>query len=78
MVKGRGDGGHYRRCPLDLLGGALDSIKKEYEAELGRRPTKKEWEAMLCATLGNRMPEFKYVDEGVVSNVILEVRHDSA
>ena len=38
---------------LDALGGAVSAVLAEYQAELGRKPTKREWEAMLCAVLGN-------------------------
>lgn len=57
---------------LDVLGDAVSAVVREYEQDLGRKPTRGEWEALLLAVLGNRLPEFRCMDEGTVSNVRLE------
>jgi hypothetical protein len=59
--------------PLDALGEAVSAVVAEYQSAFGRRPTKLEWEAMLRAVLGNEMPEFRCMDEGVVERVTIEV-----
>ena len=58
--------------PLDALGDAVSTVVAEYQAAFGRRPTKLEWEAMLRAVLGNEIPEFRCMDDGVVTRVTLE------
>lgn len=60
--------------PLDALGGAVSAVLAEYQAELGRKPTKREWEAMLCAVLGNEMPQYRCMVEGIVADVSIELK----
>jgi hypothetical protein len=60
--------------PLDALGDAVSTVVAEYQAALGRRPTKFEWEALLKTVFGNEMPEFRTLDEGVIQRVSLDVK----
>jgi hypothetical protein len=63
--------------PLDLLGNAALAIVAEYERELGRRPTKAEWEALLHAVLGAEGDEPHYFDHGCVERVQLDMKERS-
>lgn len=46
------DGGHVLGDdPLDVLLHATKHVLEQYEEEWGRRPTVREWEAMLAGTL---------------------------
>jgi hypothetical protein len=60
--------------PMDILGDALNAVVTEYQAELGRRPTKAEWEALLRTVLGNEMPDFRCIDEGIVERVSIKLK----
>lgn len=60
--------------PLDLLGEAVGAVVAEYQEEFGRRPTRAEWEALLRMALGNEIPEFKCMDEGVAVKVSIELK----
>jgi hypothetical protein len=60
--------------PLDALGDAVNAVVTEYQAELGRKPTRLEWEALLRTVLGNEMPQFRCMDEGVVARVSLDLK----
>jgi hypothetical protein len=60
--------------PLDALGDAVGSIVAAYDNEFGRKPTKAEWEAMLCTVLGNEMPEFQAMNEGIVVKVSIVLK----
>jgi hypothetical protein len=60
--------------PLDALGEAVSSVVAEYQTEFGRLPTKAEWEALLGSVLGNEMPEFRCIEDGVVAQVSLEMK----
>jgi hypothetical protein len=59
---------------LDALGEAVSAVVAEYQSEFGRKPTKPEWEAMLRMVLGNEMPQFRCMDEGVVAKVSLDLK----
>jgi hypothetical protein len=59
--------------PLDALGGAVDTVVREYQRAHGRRPTKKEWEALLYTVLGADEPEYRCLDDEVAKGVLLEV-----
>lgn len=59
--------------PLDALGDALDTIREEYQEAFGRKPTRSEWERLLLAALGHEEPEYRVLDEGVVTSVRLGV-----
>lgn len=56
--------------PLDALGEAVRAVVNEYQSELGRKPSREEREALLGAVLGNELPEFRCMDEGVVEKGI--------
>ena len=60
--------------PLDTLGDAVNAVVAEYQSEFGRKPTKAEWESLLRTVLGNEMPPFRCMDEGVVASVSLELK----
>jgi hypothetical protein len=62
--------------PLDTLGDALSMVKEEYAAQFGRKPTKEEWERLLSLALGHEEPEYRVLDDGVVTAVRLEVTPD--
>jgi hypothetical protein len=72
--KVKGTEHHIGDVPLDALGEAVSAVVAEYEGEFGRKPTKYEWEALLRAVLGNEMPQFRCMDEGVVESVSLDVK----
>ena len=52
----------------------MSAVLAEYQAELGRKPTKREWEAMSCAVLGNEMPQCRRMVEGTVADVSIELK----
>jgi len=60
-------------APLDALGGAVSEVLDQYRAAHGRRPTRAEWEALLCAVLGAEDEDFKVLDAGVVKEVRIGV-----
>jgi hypothetical protein len=60
--------------PLDVLGAAVDDIVGEYREMMNRRPTKREWEALLSAVLGAEDPETRPLDDGVIRSVRLELK----
>jgi len=60
--------------PLDALGDAVGAIVTEYQSAFGRKPTKPEWEALLRTVLGNELPEFSCMDEGVVGRISIELK----
>jgi len=59
---------------LDALGDAVAAVVVEYKRDHGRKPTKAEWEALLRTVLGNEMPQFRCLDQGVVASVSIEVK----
>lgn len=61
-------------APMDTLGEAVSAVVAEYQSSFGRRPTKPEWEALLRSVLGNEMPEFRCMEDGIVGRVHLELK----
>lgn len=55
-------------------GEAVRAVVNEYQGELGRKPSREEWEALLRAVLGNELPEFRCMEEGVVAEVSLDLK----
>jgi hypothetical protein len=65
--------------PLDVLGQCVSAIVDEYVAEFGRRPTPREWEALLQASLGADEEEYRPLDPPhLVAAVRLQVTDSSA
>ena len=58
--------------PLDALGAAVAEVLAAYQSEFNRRPTAREWEALLLAALGADEPETRASDDGVVSRISVE------
>lgn len=59
--------------PLESLEQAVSDVVEQYQEAFKRRPTKAEWESLLCAVLGSATSEERVTDEGTVSKVYLEV-----
>jgi hypothetical protein len=57
---------------LDLLGASVLEVVDTYQREFGRKPTGREWEALLLAVLGAEELEARVSDEGVARKVQLE------
>lgn len=60
--------------PLDALGDAVRVVVAEYQSSFNRKPTKAEWEALLRVVLGNEMPEFRCMDDGVAERVSIDLK----
>jgi len=62
--------------PLDALSEAVAVVVAAYEDELDRRPTVREWEALLTAVLGREGNELEgpVLDTGRVGEVRIERR----
>ena len=60
--------------PLDVLGSAVASIVRQYQAEFGRRPTITEWETLLQTSLGLEQPEYRSTDDGIPTHVRIATR----
>ncbi len=58
--------------PLDTLGGAVLEVVAAYEAAFARRPTRREWEAMLLGVLGAEEPEARVMDDGIAKKVSID------
>lgn len=57
--------------PLDALGGAVAQAVSHYQSAFGRRPTSREWEAILVAVLGSEEADGRVTDDGIVMGVQL-------
>lgn len=58
---------------LDALNVAISEVVDAYEIEIGRRPTKEEWEALFQTVLGEDDPETRILRQGVIAHVRLEI-----
>lgn len=57
-------------APLATLGDALFSVAQQYQAELGRPPTRAEWEHLLVASLrGMQESGVPVLADGVLEEV---------
>jgi hypothetical protein len=64
--------------PLDALSAAVRETLAAYRAELDRRPTRAEWEALLLGALGVEEPEHRPFADATIARVNLETEqgHD--
>ncbi len=58
--------------PLDTLGAAVGEVVRAYQAELERKPTVAEWQALLLGVLGAEEQEARPLDVGSITGVRLE------
>lgn len=58
---------------LDVLGGAVLGVVREYQQGLGRKPTVGEWEALLLSVLGAEEPAEIAMADGSAKSIRITV-----
>jgi len=65
--------------PLDVLGEAVAGVVAKYQTAFGRRPTRDEWESLICTALGVEDPERRlFAEDGHAKSVKIELLPNDA